>query len=131
MYDDNLPPGVTPSMLPGCSKQDEINERKLDRADNYDGWLSWLDEDKVKRWFEDYCVENFWNALGKDFLAQLHPDVRAAASRRLLDQDDPIYGIELEWSLFLWMVLAKDRLKILVTAFVESNQDKYDEWVLS
>ena len=121
---DNYPPGVTESMLPGNSDNDARLERLLEEADNMDGYQYWISQDKVTHDFEDWVYEHFWNALKEDFLKLLHPN------QAKLAEDGELDGLNVQWSSFLWMVLPKKRMDILIQAFVEGNRDTYDQWVI-
>ena len=128
-YEDNLPPGCRLSDLPGCSRQDEINQGWFEERDHFEGWLDWLsDDDQAADDFQYYCYKNFWNVLKEDFAAQLHPD---AAIEIDADQNDPMGGNNWDlWPMFLFLVLDKKRLEVLVEAYVNSNRDEFEDWVL-
>ena len=124
MSDCNLPPGCLSSDLPGNSDNDARIERLIEEADNIDGFRDWVNEDKVIHNFESWVYEHFWNALKEDFLKLLHPE------QAKLAEDGELYNLDVQWSDFLWDVLPKEHMDILIKAFVESNRDSYDRWVI-
>jgi len=122
---DNLPPGVTTSMLPGCSRKEELIERILEESDNDEGYRQWLDQDKeAKADFEEYCFLHFWGTLKEDCLGLLHPDDMAT-----IDPEDPLLGRDDLWTLFLWTALDKPRLDILIESYLQSHKDGFYDWV--
>ena len=122
--DSNLPPGCNEKNLPGCSDNDARLERLIEEADNIDGYREWIVQDKVTHDFEDWVYEHFWNALKEDFLKLLHPDQAKVA------EDGELDGLNVKWSSFLWLILPKERMDILIQAFIEGNRDSYNQWVI-
>ena len=125
IFYDNLPPGVTNSMLPGCSRKDKENSRRIEDYDNFDGWVQWLEDEQVGADFEEYCIEHFWNVLRKDFESQLHPD-----TLKETNDQDPLGDSWPLWSMYLFLVLDQKHFEVLLSSFVESNRDEFEGWVL-
>ena len=123
-YDDNLPPGVTPSMLPGCSKQDEKNERALSNFDNQEGWRHWIESSAtVTEDFEIYCAAHFGILL-------IHSFIPAVGLDEIPTVDNLPQKFRKEWGKYLWS-LPDNLLQVMIEAFVESNHDAFEGWVLS
>ena len=96
----------------------------LEQLDTYNNHRLWLSSEPIRsKEFEFYVIEHFWGLLGEEFKALLHPQAVASA-------EDYYDTLQNEWSLFLWLVLSEDRLEILIRAFVDSNRDAFEEWVL-
>lgn len=126
MYGLNLPPGVTESMIPGNRPEDHRNERLVEDYDNADGYLEYVqeaDRGGVADLFEEYCAEHFFNTLKDKFEALLHPDVK-------LDPVDPLADHWEEWGLFLWVVLDRERLDVLIEDFIETDRDAFEQWIV-
>lgn len=97
-------------------------DKQISANDNYAGYCNWLSCNITNEKFELYCFDHFWNQLKDEFESLLHPDA--------VDPNDPLGDNWPEWSLFLWVVLDHKRLEILMRAFVNSNRDEFEAWVL-
>lgn len=123
----NLPPGCRESDLPGCSREDERAERMIEEVDNHDGYMTWLERDRVAEDFEIFTFDKYWSELKEDFARNLHPETAAELDA---DPEDPMGDNWPVWRLFLFAVIGEERRRELVSEFVREYRGNFEEWAV-
>jgi hypothetical protein len=107
-----------------CAEEEKVS-RQIETYDNFDGYMQWLEIPRVGTDFEIFCLDHFWNVLSEDFKAQLHPD---AVKEMTSDSPGDNWPY---WAMFLFLVLDRERLEVLVTAYVNSHRDEFEQWAVN